>query len=205
MVNAATKTRKRLTQAEALDQARARIQAEKVSPKPKRVADEDSLGPRDREQWITLPKHLSMYVGEQGVISQGYVWTHRVDRRAGWTDADGVKHYPYRGVYLCPVDALDPNYQCENKGPGQRTAKGDKTPSSVLDSEASSSDGHLLETEGVLSPLGGRPGKDGHDDLILQLAAEGKGSKTIARTLNRDGIEISYRTVSRRLAKIRGT
>jgi hypothetical protein len=64
---------------------------------------------------------------------------------------------------------------------------------------------HPLETEEVLSPLGGRPRKDSRDDLILRLAAEGKGSKMIAGALKRDGLALSSRTVSRRLAKIRGT
>jgi hypothetical protein len=110
LVNAAAKTRKRPTQAEALEQARAQIQAEKVSPKTKRATDEVSSSPRDREQWITLPKHLAIYVGEQAVVSQGHIWTHRIDRREAWTDDKGVKHTPVKAVYLGPVEALDPNY-----------------------------------------------------------------------------------------------
>jgi hypothetical protein len=195
---------KRLTQTEALQQARAEIQAEQVSPKPKRVADDDGSEPRDRERWRPLPKHLAAYAGEQAIISQGHVWTHRVDRRAGWTDSDGVKHYPCRGVYLGPVDALDPNYQhAENKGPGKRAAEGDKTPSFVLGSKASSSDTCRLEADGVLAPLGGRPRKDGHDDLIQQFAQEGLGCRVISRLLRRDGVELSPRTVSRRLEQLR--
>jgi hypothetical protein len=205
LVNTTTKTRKRLTRAESLAQARAQLQAEKVSPKPKRVEDEDSPGPRDREQWLVLPRHLARYVGEQAVVSQGYIWTHRVDRRSARTDANRVKHSPVRAVCLGPVDALNPNYQRENNGSGQQTTKGAKTPSSVLGSKASRSDDHLLETEGVLSPAGGRPKKNGCDDLILLLAAEGLGSKAIAKVLRRDGVSISSRTVSRRLAEIRGS
>jgi hypothetical protein len=147
-----TTRKKRLTQAEALEQVRAQIRVEKVSPKPRWVRERsdgpdgpghsthDGSGQRDREQWITLPKHLSMYVGEQGVISQGYVWTHRVDRRAARTDANGVKRTPVRLVNLGPVDARNPNYQRENNGPGQQTVKGAKTPGFVLDSKASRSD-----------------------------------------------------------------
>jgi hypothetical protein len=205
MISAPVKSRKRLTQAEALEQARAQIWAEQVTPKTKRVTDHDSSGPKDREQWIVLPKHLALYVGEQVVISQGHIWTHRIDRRSARVGSDGVKHTPVRLVCLGPVDALDPNYKRENIGPGQRTAKGDKTPDFVLGSDAGCTDSHLSGNKGVLSPLGGRPKKNGHDDLILQLAGEGKGCKAIARTLRRDGFSISSRTVSRRLAEDRGT
>src|SRR5919106_5758329 len=140
MVSVPAKARKRLTQAEALEQARAQMRAERVSPKPKRatprdgvrVTDEDISGPRDRERWITLPKHLSIYVGEQAVISQGYVWTHRVDRRAARTDDNGVKRTPVRLVNLGPVDALNPSYQRENDGPGQSLNKGCKNTDFVL-------------------------------------------------------------------------
>jgi hypothetical protein len=212
-------TRKRLpSRSEALARARAQIRAERVSPKPKRGtkersdglggsghSTEDNSGPRDRERWITLPKHLSMYTGEQGVIDQGFVWVHRVDRRAARTGRDGVKRTPVRLINLGRVGVLDPNYQRENNGPGGPTAKGDKTSEFVLGSATSGSSDRLLKKEGVLSPLGGRPKKNGYDDLILQLAAEGKGTKAIARTLNRDGISISSRTVSRRLAEIRGS
>src|ERR671919_762379 len=99
MVSVPAKARKRLTQAEALEQARVRIQAEKVSPKPKQIADEERPGPRDREQWMTLPRHLARYVGEQAVVSQGYIWTRRKDRKgrkASWIDDRGVKHTPTR-------------------------------------------------------------------------------------------------------------
>src|SRR5919106_683115 len=99
MVQASPKLRKRLTQAEALEQARARILAEESSPKPKPATDEDSSGPRDRERWITLPKHLALYPKEQAVISQGHIMTHRADRRSAWVDDKGVKHTPVRGVY----------------------------------------------------------------------------------------------------------
>jgi hypothetical protein len=204
MVSTATKPRKRLTQAEALEQARARLQEEESSPKPRRAKGEDNSGPRDRERWITLPKHLSMYTGEKGVIDQGHIWTHRIDRRAARTDANGARRTPVRLVNLGPVEALDPHYNRENKGPGQQTTKGAKTPDFVLDSKASRSEDHLLETEVVLAPPGGRPRKDGHDDLILQLAAEGKGAKVITRLLRRDGAVLSPRTVARRLEQMRG-
>lgn len=161
MKQAQAKLRKLPTKAEALDQARAQIWGKKVSPKPTPVRDEDSPRPRDRDRWITLPKHLAAYAGELGVISQGHIWTHRVNRRAGWVDANGVKHYPDRGVYLGPVDALNPNYQRENKGPGQLHAKGAKTPQFVLGSEASSSNDHLSNNGRVLSPSGGRPRRMG--------------------------------------------
>ena len=152
LVNAATKTRKRLTQCEALRRAREKIQLERVSPKPKRVTDDDSSGPRDRDRWVILPGHLASYAGELGVISQGHIWTYRVDRRAGWVDANGIKHYPDKGVYLGPVDALDPNYKRENNGPGQRSAEGDKTPGFVLGSEASGSRPPVRNRGGFVTP-----------------------------------------------------
>ena len=118
------------------------------------------------------------------------------------------------------VTPLDPHYSPGKKGPGQQAAKGAKTPDFGLDSKASGSDDHLLETEGVLSPpfdsaqdsplrqaqdkLGGRPKKNGQDDLISQLANEGLGSKAISRMLRRDGAVLSPRTVARRLEKMRG-
>jgi hypothetical protein len=154
-----TTRKKRLTLGAALEQARAQIRGEKVAPK--QSADEHGAESRDRERWITLPKHLSMYVGEEGVISQGYVWTHRVDRKAARTDASGVKRTPVRLVNLGPVDAPGPNYQRENKGPGQLHAKGAKTPQFVLGSEASSSNDHLSNNGRVLSPSGGRPRRMG--------------------------------------------
>jgi hypothetical protein len=101
------------------------------------------------------------------------------------------------------VDVLDTICKRENNGLSQSTVEGDKTHKFVLGSDTSCTDSHLLDNEGVLSPLGGRPKKNGHDDLILQLAAEGNGSKAIARTLHRDGIEISYRTIARRLSEFR--
>ncbi|HZA23530.1 MAG TPA: hypothetical protein VFA32_13180 [Dehalococcoidia bacterium] len=201
MVSAPAKARKRLTQAEALEQARERIRAEKEAPK--QSTDKDGSGSGGRERWLLLPKHLSMYAGEQGVVDQGRIWSHRADRRAARTDANGVKHTPVRLINLGPVDALDPNYKRENNGPGQPTAKGAKTPSFVLGSKASGSSDHLLETEGVLSPPGGRPRKDGQDDLIAQWAGEGLGAKAISRLLRRDGADLSPRTVSRRLEKLR--
>jgi hypothetical protein len=118
-------------------------------------------------------------------------------------DDTGVKHYPVKGVYLGPVDALDPNYKRENNGPRHPTAKGAKTPRFVLDSKASSSDGHRLEHDEVLAPLGGRPRKEGYDDLIAQWAGEGLGCRVISRLLRRDGVNLSPRTVSRRLAQLR--
>ena len=201
-----TKSRpgKPLTKAVALEQARAQIRAEQVHPKERRTSGEDGSNTRDRERWITLPKHLAMYAGEQAVISSGWIWTHRIDRLHSWTDPQGNKHAPVRLVCLGPADALDPNYKPENKGLSQPTAEGDKTPDFVLGSDASCSSEHLLENEGVLSPPGGRPKKNGHEDLILQLAGEGKGAKAIARALHRHGIEMSYRTVARRLAEMRG-
>ena len=102
----------------------------------KRSTDEDGLVSRDRERWISLPKHLAAYIGEQAVISQGWLWTHRIDRHSATTDSQGTTHIPARLVYLGPVDALDPNYKPENKGLGQSTIEGDKTLDFVLGSEA---------------------------------------------------------------------
>jgi hypothetical protein len=212
MVNILPKPRKRLTQAEALEQARARLQEEESSPKPRRARAEDNTGPRDRERWITLPKHLAMYPGEIGVIDQGWIWSHRIDRRAARTDANGVKHTPVRVVCLGPVDALNPNFKHENKRPGQRNAKGVKTSQFVLGSDATCTDDRLSSGKGFLAPpfnsdqgrFGGRPKKDGHDDLILRLTKEGLGCKAIARVLRRDGVSLSPSTICRRLEKIRG-
>jgi hypothetical protein len=205
MVQAPSRPRKRrLTQAQALQQVREQIKEAESQPKSKRIDSQDSTETRDRERWITLPKHLAQYVGEQAVISSGWIWTHRLDRLHSWTDSQGNKHTPVRLVCLVPADALDPNYKPEKKGLSQPTAEGDKTPDFVLGSDASCSSEHLSENEGVLSPSGGRPKKNGHDELILQLAGEGKGAKAIARALHRDGIEMSYRTVARRLAEMRG-
>jgi hypothetical protein len=204
MVQAPPRPRKRrLTQAQALQQVREQIKEAEARPKPKRVADEDSTETRDRDRWVVLPKHLSQYVGEQAVISQGVLWTHRIDRHSATTDSQGTKHIPVQLVCLGPTDALDPNYKPENKGLGQQSVEGDKTPGFMLGSDATCTNSHLSENERVLSPLGGRPKKNGHDELILQLAAEGKGTKAIARTLNRDGVEISYRTIARRLSELR--
>jgi hypothetical protein len=105
MVQSPRKPRKRLTQAEALEQARRQIKEAEARPKPKRVADEDSSGQRDRERWVTLPKHLAAYIGEEAVISQGWLWTHRIDRLHATTDAQGTKHIPVRLV--CLVHAQD--------------------------------------------------------------------------------------------------
>lgn len=118
-------------------------------------------------------------------------------------DAHGVKHTPVKLINLGPVDSLDPNYQRENNASGQHAGKGAKTSGFVLDSNASRSDDHLLECDGGLASPGGRPRKDGQDDLIQQLAKEGKGCRVISRLLRRDGVELSPRTVSRRLEQLR--
>jgi hypothetical protein len=127
---------KRLTQAEALERVRKQMKEAEARPKPKRVADEDSSGPRDRDRWVSLPKHLAQYVGEQAVVSQGWLWTHRIDRHSARVDSDEVKRTPVHPVCLGPVDALDPNYKPKNKGLGQSTVEGDKTPDLVLGLEA---------------------------------------------------------------------
>jgi hypothetical protein len=86
-----SKQSKELTRAEALEQARKQMKEDQARPKPRRVADEDSSGQRDRERWIALPKHLAQYMGEQAVISSGWIWTHRIDRIHSWTDSQGNK------------------------------------------------------------------------------------------------------------------
>jgi hypothetical protein len=139
MVQAPPKPRKRLTQAEALEQARRQMKEAEARPKPKRAANDDSVETRDRERWVVLPKHLAAYVGEQAVISSGWIWTHRLDRLHSWTDSQGNKHTPVRLVCLGPADALDPNYKPEKKELSQPTAEGDKTPDFVLGSDASCS------------------------------------------------------------------
>jgi DNA-binding CsgD family transcriptional regulator len=40
-------------------------------------------------------------------------------------------------------------------------------------------------------------------DRIVKLAADGMGSKLIARQLNADGIEVSYKTIQRLLKKVK--
>jgi hypothetical protein len=126
MVQAPPKPRKRLTQAEALEQARRQIKEAEARPKPKRAANDDSAETRERERWVVLPKHLAAYVGEEAVICQGWLWTHRVDRLQATTDTQGIKHIPVKLVCLGPVDALDSNYKPKNKGLGQSTVEGTK-------------------------------------------------------------------------------
>ena len=123
-----TKSRpgKPLTKAVALEQARAQIRAEQVHPKERRTSGEDGSNTRDRERWITLPKHLAMYAGEQAVISSGWIWTHRIDRHSARVDSDGVKLIPVHPVCLGPVDALDPNYKPKIRGWVNRLLKGTK-------------------------------------------------------------------------------
>jgi hypothetical protein len=153
MVQSPRKPRKRLTRAEALEQARKQMKEDQARPKPRRVADEDSSGQRDRERWIALPKHLAQYMGEQAVISSGWIWTHRIDRIHSWTDSQGNKHTPVRLVCLGPVTALDPHYKPENKALGQSTVEGDKTPDFVLSSDASCSSSICQEMMEFCHPL----------------------------------------------------
>jgi hypothetical protein len=145
--------RKRLTQAEALEQARAQIKEAGPRSKPKRVADEDSSEVRDRDRHVILPKHLAQYAEEQAVVSQGALWTHRLDRHSATTDSQGTTHIPVRLVCLGPVDALDPNFKPGNKSLGQSTIEGDKTLDFVLGSEATCIDSHVSENGGFCHPL----------------------------------------------------
>ena len=196
--------RRRLSKAEALEQARLQLREQQARPKDPRAAGGNQSGPaRDRDRWIPLPKHLACYAEEQAVISHGSIWNHRIDPYSATVDADGVRHTPVSLVSIGPLAALDPNYQRENPAPGQPDSEGDKTPGFVLGAGASRSIDHSSETGRVLSPLGGRPKKSSHDDLIMQLASEGKGSKAIARSLGRLGVSLSYRTVARRLSEFK--
>jgi hypothetical protein len=95
----------------ALEQVRKQIKEDQTRSKPRGVADEDSSETRDRERWVSLPKHLAQYTEERAVVSQGWLWTHRLDRRHATTDSQGTKHIPVRLVCLGPVAALDPNYE----------------------------------------------------------------------------------------------
>jgi hypothetical protein len=203
MVQAPPRPRKRrLTQAQALQQVREQIKEAESRLKPKRVADEDSTETRDRDRHITLPKHLAQYVGEQAVVSQGYVWSHRPDWKASWVDDDGVKHTPVRPVCLGPTDALDPNYRPGHSGLSQSTIKGCKNTDFVLSAEATCTNDHLPSLESFDTPRG-RPRIDHLDDLILDLTAEGRGVKAVARSLRNRGYKVSYSTISRRLMEMK--
>jgi hypothetical protein len=197
------KQRKRLTQAEALEQARRQMKEAETRSKPKRVADEDSSEVRDRDRHVILPKHLAQYVGEEAVVSQGVLWTHRLDRHSATTDSQGTKHIPVKLVCLGPAAVLDPNNQPAKSGLGQRTAEGNKSGDFVLNSNASRpSDYPVSEGDNFDTPLG-RPKTPLDDDLILKLAAEGQGVKAIARSLRRQGQKVSHMTIARRLAALK--
>jgi hypothetical protein len=205
LVQAPPKLRARLTQAEALEQARKQMKEDQARPKPKRVADEDSSETRDRDRWVGLPKHLSQYIGEQAVISQGVLWTHRIDRHSATTDSQGTKHIPVRLVCLGPVAALDPNYQREKTGLGQRAPEGNKSRDFVLNGNASQPSSHRASEGGNSDTPLGRPKTRLDDVLILKLAAEGQGVKAIARALGREGQKVSHMTIARRLTELRGS
>jgi len=185
MTRVPTISRKRLSKSEALEQARSLLKEDHDIRRPKNVTTEDRAIPRDRDRPIELPSHLAVHPGEHGIISSGFIWTHRADWQASIIDAVGTKRTPIRPVCLGPVAALNPDFKSENPGPGQAEAEGDKTPGFVLGSGASRSIDHLSENERVLSPQGGRPKKTGSDHVIQQLATEGQGSKAIARSLGR--------------------
>jgi hypothetical protein len=193
---------KRLTKAVALVQARERIRKDQFQVKAKRSTDEDGSGPRDGDQWLALPKHLAGYVDEQAVLSQGYVWSHRPDWGASWVDDAGVKHIPVRPVCLGPTDALHPNYRPGNSSLSQSSVKGCKNTEFVLGSEATCTNDHLPGSESFETRRG-RPRIDQLDDLILDLTAEGRGVKAVARWLRNQGYRISYSTVSRRLVEMK--
>jgi len=195
--------RKRLTQGEALQQARAQMREHQAWPKPKWINSQDSSDTRARDRHVILPKHLAQYVGEQAVISQGVLWTHRIDQLHASTDSPGNKHIPVWLVCLGPVAALDPNYQPEKSGLGQRASEGNRSRDFVLNGNASRP-GDYLESEGGNSdtPLGG-PKTRLDDALILKLAAEGQGVKAIARALGREGQKVSHMTVTRRLTALK--
>jgi hypothetical protein len=148
---------------------------------------------------------LSQYVGEQAVISQGVLWTHRIDRHAATTDSQGTKHIPVKLVCLGPVDALDPSRQREKTGLGQRTSEGNKSRDFVLNSNASQPSDHLVSDGGNSDTLLGRPRTQLDDGLVLKLAAEGQGVKAIARSLRRQGQKVSHMTIARRLAALKET
>jgi hypothetical protein len=146
---------------------------------------------------------LSQYVGEQAVISQGVLWTHRIDRHAATTDSQGTKHIPVKLVCLGPVHALGPSRQREKTGLGQRAAEGNKSRDFVLNGNASRPSDHLESEEGNSDTPLGRPQIRLDDALILKLAGEGQGVKAIARSLRRQGQMVSHMTVARRLTKLR--
>jgi hypothetical protein len=197
--------RKRLTQSEALEQARAQIKEAEARSKPRRAANDDSSETRDRERWIVLPKHLAAYVGEEAVISQGWLWTHRIDRHSASVDSDGVKRMTVYPVCLGPVAALEANYQPEKPGLGKQTAEGNKSRDFVLNSHASQPSDHLVSDGGNSDTLLGRPRTQLDDGLVLKLAAEGQGVKAIARSLRRQGQKVSHMTIARRLAALKET
>jgi hypothetical protein len=125
--------RKRLSKSESLKQARSQLKEDHDIRSPKNVTTEE----RDRP--IELPSHLAVYPGEHGIISSGFIWTHRADWQVSRIDAVGTKRTPIRQVCLGPVAALEPNFKSDNPGPDQTEAEGDKTPGFVLGPGASRS------------------------------------------------------------------
>ncbi len=195
---------RKLTRAEALEQARAQIKEDQARPtKSERAANDDSSEARDRDRHISLPKHLAQFAGEAGVVSQGWVWTHRLDRHSATTDSQGTKHIPVKLVCLGPVAALEPNYQPEKPGLGKQTAEGNKSGDFVLNSNASRPSDHLESEGGNSDTLLGCPRTQLDDGLVLKLAAEGQGVKAIARSFRRQGQKVSHMTIARRLAALK--
>jgi hypothetical protein len=146
---------------------------------------------------------MAQYTGEQGVISSGWIWTHRIDRHSATTDSQGTKHIPVKLVCLGPVAALDPNYQREKTGLGQRAPEGNKSRDFVLNGNASQPSDYLASNKGNFDTPLGRPKTPLDDDLILKLAGEGQGVKAIARSLRRQGQGVSHMTVARRLKALK--
>ena len=203
MVTAVRK--RRLTKAEALEQARRQVTQPR--PKPRRPArDEGEEGPsRGRERWISLPPHLMSYIGEEAVICDGFIWTHRRDRKPYEATADGTKRFKVRPVCLGPVAQLDPD-SCppviaEKGGSGNPDARSIKSPFSVSGEKATRPSDRLSPEQGTFDTLLGRPKKTKFDVRILALAGEGMGARTIARIINREANDavISFNTVARRL------
>jgi hypothetical protein len=118
-------------------------------------------------------------------------------------DSQGTKHLKVRLICLGPVAALDPNYQPEKSGLGQRTSEGNKSRDFVLNSNASQPSDHLVSDGGNSDTFLGRPRTQLDDGLVLKLAAEGQGVKAIARSLRRQGQKVSHMTIARRLAALK--
>jgi hypothetical protein len=159
-----------------LEQARQQIQKQQNQDKPQRSDDERQR--RDVERWLTVPPHLAEFPGEPGVIADGLIWTHRMDREASWEDKQGVRHIPVKAVCLGSVEAINrPVFECgcdSSQWVGGRK----------FGREAAERENAGLAQEMVAN-------------LIVTLLGEGKTVKAITRALNQQGVKSRPEALSR--------